>query len=254
MLDKLRMGPELRTLKVLEYVALSTALISIFLIPVLLFPANEPDDSFWHRGEYFWWKVLWSEVVFTVAWFLGLQIPFRSLMGQRQQAGGAFPAISRSVLSACILSYLILLVTLFLPHQRIYLVLPIVVQIAVIVVCTFQIFALQHVKSLQQDGIDPIPFSIKQPDEIAAQLLIYERKASAKNPQLAKKLRALSEKVNYSLPRVGRISTSVRYTTIIQNIDALCAQLDNVKDVQSIQPELDIIERDIALLIVELKL
>lgn len=254
MLDKQKMGYQPKQLTMWSVLTFCATVLAIFIISLLLFPANAASDSFWHRGEFFWYKLVWAEVVFCVAWFLGLHDPYSNLLSQRQQTGGAIPAITSSVINACIFSYGILLLSLFLPEKRIYNIVLLVVQIVVIVITIWRITILNEARFLQQDGIDPIPKNTKQPEELVAQLSILEMNMLKMDADLSWRVKRLREKINYSLPRVGKIATSMRYLSLVNGIEELCTLNESELATASVKQQLGVIEQITLLLITELKM
>lgn len=248
-----QMGPNPKTTRLLSIITFLITIFAIAIVGLLVFPDNEPVNSFWKRGDFFWVKLLWCEVLFCFAWFFGLQFPFLNLLGQRQQTGGAILATSSVVVSNCAWSYFILFVSAFLPDGRQYSTFLIVAQIALIVNCFWQVMILSHARHLQNDGVIPISPSTKQPEALIAQLSISEKSIAAKDESLARSIKALYEKLNYSLPRVGKIASSSRYFSLANNIDLFCNSIDINSDLTEVRLELEKIDRELVLLIAELK-
>lgn len=233
----------------------SSFLLTVIAIPVigmLLFSEIEFPSSFWRRGDLFWYRIAWCEILYLFLWFGGIHVPFRNMLEQRHQVGGIFPASSIAVISACVLAYLTMFVSLFLPETRLFKALFICVQIIIFIFCLWKIAFFQAVMKMQLEDTEAIPTSIKSPLEIAVMLeqCIIKNKADSK---LNEKLKQLHAKFKYSLPICGKIASSRRYAEISRKMDEICCDIIHENAGKKVFSSFDDIETELLLLNQELK-
>ena len=252
MLNANEMGSSTKSTSLLAIITFISTAILIAIIGMLIFTENSPPNAFFGRGEYFWGKLIWCEVLFFSAWYFGLQCSFKSLLGQRQQTGGAIPVISYSILSTVFFSYLILLISLFVPNVRIYNVLLFIAQLIVIVICLWKVMVLSYSRNLQNDGIVPIPEGVKTPASLVVQLALIEKSFFSGDSSIPKRVKILREKINYSLPSIGKISSSEKYIMLVSKIEVLTLLSENGVDEAELVRELNEMEGMLSHLISEL--
>lgn len=225
MLKESMMGPQHGSPHRLTTWTLLTCAIAVVVVGMLLFasPDGSEHKTFLVRGPYFWQKVVWCEVLLCILWFGGFRVPSDQLSVQRQQTGGGTVVASAAITNACLWSALILFGSVFLPddQQRWF----VIAQVLIFVTCLVVVMSVGHARRLQNDGIAPIPADVKDPEQLVAQLTVHERRLIMSNPQLARAIKSIRERINYSLPRAGNISTSSRYLELTRQVDALCAIL-----------------------------
>lgn len=235
----------------LTFVVYVISVLAFVAVALLLFSPSAPTDSFWHRGDLFWFRLIWFQALFAVAWFGAFLIPVRNLLNHRQQVGGGFTAMSAAVLNAVLLSMIVLLVSLFLPRERIFTITPFVFQILIAVVCLIKVMLLRQAQCYQNDGLAPIPLTLKSPDELVAFLELCERQPDLKT-ETAKQVKRIREKIKYSVPRAGKVASSPRYRETVLLVDSIYQQfMSGSRD--RIPVDLRTLENTVSLLVSECK-
>lgn len=251
MLDSSQMGRQSKSGPILWAAFLPIVSIVIAVVGILLFSSDEPAGSFWHRSDLFWVRLAWFELLVAVTWLFGVIVPIGGLLAHRQQVGGSFPVMSAAVLNAAALSLLVLLVSTFLPETRFFKILPVVVQLVIIIVCLAKITFVKQAQDLQNDGVVPIPRTLKSPEELCAFLVICESQPSLA-PELAKKLKGVRERIKYSVPRVGKVASSSHYESVVRLVDTTYDQMMSGRR-EEIGRSLESLDSTITLLISECK-
>jgi len=251
MLNADQMNYNSKSSSILTSVVYLIAVTAFFAIGMLLFTSSAPTDSFWHRSDLFWVRVIWFQLLFAVVWFGAFVIPIRGLLDHRQQIGGGYTAMSATVLNAALLSAIILCVSLFLPQERAYTILPIVFQILIVVACLIKVMLLKHAQCFQNDGLTPIPQTLKTPEELVAFLELCERQPDLQS-ETVKQIKRVREKIKYAVPHAGKVATSPRYKETVRLVeDVYQHMMSGSKD--QIGADLNTLENTILLLASECK-
>lgn len=217
--------------------------IAFAVIALLLFSEQEPRDSFWCRSELFFVRLIWFEILFSIGWFAGIAAPVKSLFNHRQQTGGGYLAIISSVLNATVLSMVVLFISLFFPRSRFYDNLTIVIQICILLFCIVKIFLLKYAQSFQVDGLNVIPANVKTPEQLVGMLMICEQQPIIID-KFAASVRKIKEKINYSLPKSGKIALSENYKHLANSVEVFYDRIMD-GDYKDISSDLLDIERNI---------
>ena len=210
MLQVKQNGVNYRKNQILAIVLYPICLISFAVIALLLFSDSEPEDSFLRRSELFYIRLIWFEILFSFAWFAGCIGPIGNMLRYRQQTGGGYAVIAAIVLNATALSILILFFSIFLPRSRFFDILPVVIQILIIVVCSMKMVYIKYAQAWQMDGLNVIPNTIKTPEQLVAMLVICEQQPIIVD-NFSVPIKRVKEKMKYSIPKVGKVSSSESY-------------------------------------------
>ena len=74
-------------------------------------------------------------------------------------------------------------------------------------------------RDLQNDGMKTLPEGVKTPDDLVNELQLLETSNDLTDDE-KKVIKRIREKIKYSLPRVGRISTSENYKLLVEEIES----------------------------------
>ena len=132
------------------------------------------------------------------------------LLKRRQQTGAGYIGMAGTLCQASFVSLILWGVGIALPVD--YIIWEICCQIIIIVVCLVKTYFLFMAQRLQNDGMDLIPENIKNPDELCAFLKTIEE--CSVSPESQKRIKKLRESIKYSIPRVGKISSSKNYIVL----------------------------------------
>ncbi len=251
MLDSKQMGRQSKAGSYLWVAFPPIVMITAAIVGLLLFSPQEPVGSLWHRSDLFWIRLTWFELILAVTWLFGVIIPFKGLLAHRQQVGGGFPVMSAAVLNAAALSFLVLFVSMFLPETRFFTIVPVIIQLVIIIVCLAKITFVTQAQALQNDGVVPIPRTLKSPEELAAFLVICEAQPGLA-PELARKLKGTRERIKYSVPRVGKVASSSHYESVVRLVDTTYDQMMSGQR-EEVSRSLESLDSTITLLISECK-
>lgn len=251
MLNEREMGPSREQMRFGFLLAFLSAAVAIPVVGILAFEKPTPGTAgFFVRGPYFWPRLIWCEIVLAVlclggAWQMGGR-----LLRQRQQTGSAIVVQLVLITKACYWSLALLLASVFLPDNMQHW--EVIAQ-ALLLVITFGLLAsLTIARGLQTHGQTPIPPEVKRPDELVALLASVEPVAVGSSPGCVTNLKSLKDRINYSLPRAGRIASSLRYREIAGEVQALCAAIESQKQPSAVNEHISRIDRKLALLLTEL--
>ena len=134
--------------------------------------------------------------------------------------GGVPVAIAASVCNAGLLSIVMLAGSLFLPRTRFCDNLPIVLQILILLWCAVKIVLLRIAGEAQLAGMDTIPADVRTPDQLSAMLTICLKQQIIIDKHLTAVVRC-KNKVDHSLPRVGKIAKSAQYKAFAEKTEDL---------------------------------
>jgi len=203
----------------------ATAFVVVF-VPLVLIPEQSRSGQFWHR-------ILWTEVLVLLVWggWIGF---FQHSAGRRLQGddfGGVLPPLGLTILAYAILSFAAMMVHTFFargePADRAHLAVQILLAGGLIVLVSFFIFshraAAEGTKRFQDRRLDPRP--------LAAYVGTLERvfrkhgQSSPDAGRMTDALRALREKLAYSLPSSGSIADNAEYLALAQDIQELATEI-----------------------------
>jgi len=183
-------------------------------IGLILFSPN--GEGYFKQGDYFVHKFIWFEIIFTCAFWCGIYSPFRKISSEK--SGGAYPAIAVAALNASSFSLVLIFISSLVEDK--YLGIFAALQLLVILTTVVKIFIMSHAPDLQKVGMEEIKDTVKNPQELVAQLTVCE-----KQPELEEETLKLFKKarytIQYSLPKVGNIAMSAQYEHIAEDCDKI---------------------------------
>ncbi len=137
--------------KIIGIILCPIVAIAIVIIGMIMFRIDADASSFWHRSQYFWYRLIWIELIVIFAFYGIINGVLPQLLKKRQQTGAGYIGIAGAISQATILSFCLWLISLWLPTERFYFSLEISCQIVVVVVCLIKIFLLLTAQKLQND-------------------------------------------------------------------------------------------------------
>ncbi len=211
---------------------LLACMLVFLLLPLLCFHSEGEEEHFFTRSHLFWFHIVWFECIFLALWqaFTGSHIA--KLLNQRQQTGGANVAVAYLWYKASMISALLWASSIFIPAKSSWQVLPILVQGVVIVLFALLTFLTPKTKELQMQGMEILPENVPTPPQLANRIL--EIIPDGCSSEIRNQIRRISEKVRYSLPQVGKISSSQKYLQLVDFV----SKLDCSKEEESISSSL----------------
>lgn len=245
------MGPSREQMRSGFLLAVLSAVVAIPVVGLIAFEKPSPGTlGFFVRGPYFWPKLIWCEIVLAALCLGGVWQPGGRLLHQRQQTGGGIVVQLVVIAKACYWSLALLLASVFLPDNTQHW--AVIAQVVLLVITVGFLASLTIARGLQTDGQTPIPPGVKRPDQLVSLLASIEPVAAGSLPGSIASLKSLRERINYSLPRVGRIAASVRYQEIAQEIESLCATIDSQKQSNDVNDQISRLDRKLTLLVSDL--
>ena len=185
-------------------------LIMIFaaLWGFIMFSDTNASNSFFQKTNLFLIRLVWFEVIIAVLWYAC--------------TGNYLNKINFVICSVffklSIYSLIIWAIGCFLPTATTWQGWVWFAQFVVIVFYVLVLFLLPHMRNLQNDGMEALPYGIKTPDDLVNELQMLEVSGDITDDErnVIKKIR---EKIKYSLPRVGKISSSQNYQLLAEEIE-----------------------------------
>ncbi len=210
--------------------------ITVVILPLLVIPAE-------HRSEYFWFKILWVEVLAALAWgYLGggiQSILYSSVKGNRSAA--VIPALGLTVFSYIGLSLMILISSSFLPdnswvhryHVAFQVFITFLFLIINIGLYTSAVIASRDLKTFSPE--------VKTPQQLAVMLQSEESRLSSiaevtKDIKVfMQSLKSLREKISYSLPSIQIVGDNPQYLDFVGQVNAFISAARNCSDESAIE-------------------
>ena len=218
-------------------------IIAFAAIGLLLFSEQELIDSFWHRTDLFYIRLVWFEVLFSAGWFAGIVEPVRYRLKYHRQIGGGCLATISAVINADILSIIVLLISIFFPRNSFYDYLPIIIQIAIFLFCIVKVFLLKYAQSYQVDRLNAIPANTKTQEQLIGMLTICEQQPIIID-KFSTTVKRIKMKIKTIIPETEEIALSENYKKLATTVESL---YDKIMEGQydSISSDLLQIERNI---------
>lgn len=176
------------------------------------------DDGSWLcRTNWFWWRLLWFDVIFAVFWFSIFGFPVSRLLQKRTMTGATYAIVETICLRAALVSFVIWGIDSFVSTDTRFSVLPIVGQLLVALYFGVVAFMFHKTQALQADSMrQPSKAGLPSPLELANRLEAVERRLGLSgDSQIVKRLK---EKIRYSLPNVGRIARCDAYRQLVERV------------------------------------
>ena len=178
------------------------------------------------RSESFWYNVALTEFLALVVWaYLGgvFQLLLPATKEPRGLAG-VLPITGLIVFGYVIFSFLLMLLSEQLGQSHW------TAQFVLLMGFALWFAPLNLARFGAVAGTEPIPPQIRAPQDLAAMLRIHEDMLwtplpAAATRRLSEAIKALREKIQHSLPNVGRIGQTQEYQNFARQIEALCTDL-----------------------------
>ena len=146
---------------------------------------------------------------------------------------------------------LILFCSIFFPRSRFFDILPVVIQIIIFITLAIKIICLRYAQAWQTDGLNIIPATIKTPEQLTAMLLICEQQPVILD-KFSVAVKRVKEKIKYSLPKSGKISSSEAYKDLANLVETFYDKLMDGK-YDDIPADLLAIEKKVVSVIADCK-
>lgn len=220
--------------------------ITIVLVPLLL---NDPAS----RSVYFWQRIVWTEFLAALIWayiggFFSLIIPKnRSIRG----LGGVLPALGIVIFFYSISSFIMMMIAAYFPQiNYLNMASQIYRAAGLIVVIIFLFFS--WISGMADTNA--IPEGVRSPKDLIIALQSQENALLSQQSFLISKdhkdkvallinsLKSLREKIQYSIPHVGKIGSDNKYVAFSNDVIHLCETCSalNVQaiDIERIQSDI----------------
>ena len=199
------------------YLVTASAIVAIALLLVA------PEQ----RSGWFWVVILWSSFLVLLRWLY--VAGFMSLVYREWRTvpglGGIMPAVGILITGYTGASYVLLLLAAQLHSSattRVFFVAQIALTATVLVLGVFIYF----VRAGAIADTEAVPSGVRKPAELAARLKTEEDRLSHQdNKDLRVAVRSLREKIEYSIPHVGRVGTNAVYVDFAGGVQALCEEV-----------------------------
>ena len=202
-------------------------------IPTLVTDVQPLDElGMWTRGRYFWPKVIAFEAALFAGW-LSANVLARRVLSRPKMTGGA--AVTSVVVVAIGFGLLLALIaaTAFVPDDALGWFIACGVLVAVATALLH--FALLTAAAAQDVGMAKPTGGVPSPDKLVALLRAVECSEMAQEPEASAEIKRLREMIAYSLPRVGRIASSITYAAIADEISSLHASSEGAGDAKRLR-------------------
>lgn len=210
--------------------------ITVVILPLLIIPAE-------HRSEYFWFKILWVEVLAALAWgYLGggiQSILYSSTQGNRSVA--LIPALGITVFFYIGLSLIFLISSSFSSGNsllyRYHLALQVFITFLFLVtnvgLYTTAIIASKDSKTFSAEVETPEQLSVMLQSEESRFSIIPETTKEVK--LFIQLLKSLREKISYSLPTIQIIGDDPQYLDFVKQVNTFIDSAQNCNDESAIK-------------------
>lgn len=194
------------------------AMMGFALCGLLMFPPDGAHGTFFSRTNYFWVRLIWFELILMILWHACAGSHLMKILSKRWMTGGVFAIIGASYFSLTFYSFIIWIVGCFLPASLPWQMLPLVAQFILILFYAWLLYFLPCTQELQTSDMQAIPLILKMPEDLANAIFTLES-TSGLSEESKKALQRIREKIKYSLPRCGKISTSENYKLLVDETE-----------------------------------
>jgi len=197
------------------------ALIMVFaaLWGFFMFSADKASSSFFQKTDLFWVRLLWFEAIIAVLWYAFTGSYLNKILSESKQTGAINIVVGSVFFKLPLYSLVIWIVGCFLPTSASWQGWVLLAQFAVIVFNVLVLYLLPHMRNLQNDGMESLPEEVKTPDDLVNELQVLEASTDITEDE-KKVIKRIREKIKYSIPRVGKISTSESYKLLVGEIES----------------------------------
>ena len=242
-MNSITVGPK-RGVALATILGFAATSIAIFALALTLI---DPAD----RSEFFWRRVIWTEFLAGLVWaYIG---GFFSLLVRKNRSvkglGAILPGLGVAIFFYAGSSFLFMMATAFWPGAGSW---ELVSQIYKITGLIIVVIFLYFAWAAGVAETEPIPAGVLTPNELAILLrrgenAIQVKQGSCVEADLRERLdslrltlKALREKIEYSIPHAGRIGEDASYVAFSGEIKKLCnecLELSGAKlDAERVQP------------------
>jgi hypothetical protein len=205
---------------IIGWLVTSAAIVALWL---LLYPAAK-------RPGYFWGMIAWTEFLNLLVWGGITFFPLLFVPDDRNRRGlgGVYPTAAIIVYVYAALSFLFLLGLALFPESAFFRGFQIPGQVILLVLAGVLVMILFFSLMGARAGAEPLPEGLLSPTELATMLNVEASRFTGKGEKavnLHDELRLLGEKIEHSLPHVGRIGRNEHYMAYTKEIQALCAEV-----------------------------
>jgi hypothetical protein len=220
-------APQSLVVSVLGFII--TALV-ILSVPMILIQEG-------HRGESFWQRVLWTEFLALLVWGSVLAQTLLSVDRKLSTQGlaGMLPCAMLVICGYAIISFLMMMCRVAADEEygRFHL----VAQIIVASIASLMLLLLSLARGGAVKGLEPIPAEVQSPPNLCVVLKYQEDRFNSSSipPEMDEQIRrvrdalkALREKIQYSLQSCGSIGSNTEYRSFASDVQRLCDEVANV--------------------------
>lgn len=205
--------------KIILHIIFVLIMVFAALWGFFMFSENNAHNSFFQKTDFFWIRLLWFEAIVAVLWYAFTGNYLKKILSEREQTGAINVVIGSVFFKLSIYSFIIWLIGCFLPPTALWQGWMLLAQFVVIVLNVLVLYLLPHMRDLQNDGMKTLPEGVKTPDDLVNELQLLETSNDLTDDE-KKVIKRIREKIKYSLPRVGRISTSENYKLLVEEIES----------------------------------
>ena len=210
--------------QVFQYTILSGWLITALAI-VLVAPLFVAEE---YRSDYFWYRVLWTEVLCLLLW---VSVSFYFLVSSIQKDsvtrfGGIVPTVSIVTVVYALLSFSVMMIHAFLATDDTTNRIHWILQITFLTIATLSIVFLSVAREAATSGLRFGNVKAHSPKELHDLLVVQE--TSLRTPtshELRASIKQLREALVYSLNESASLAELPDYQEFCRGIEALCVSI-----------------------------
>ena len=212
-----------------SYLAVAIGLVVVAFVLFTGTPAQTSENDFFTRSEFFFFRLIWAEVLIALLFFGGLLIPFFKNVENSKHIGGGYLVISHQITLSTVISLVILLATIFIPtaaYKITYLKFHIAIQIIIAVVMVLKISMVYFSMAMHSYGLEPLPGDIKKPSDLVLMLKYSEMDGNLNSIQ-KKRVKKIREWIKYSVPQNGKVAMLPEYRQLVKEIEIFTVSMVN---------------------------
>jgi hypothetical protein len=213
------LGPSVKQLPNLPISALLALMAASATIPLLISsPSILGDAGVFVRGQYFWPKLIFFEIILLIGWGAGQPIA-QKMRESRWMVGGAAVTIWVVWNLAYGLFLLLIILSSFVPDDKIGW--SIAFGFFLAASTTVVIAAVAQSVESQLVGIEQLPPAATVTATLTAQLRAAESMLPASEASTLIEIKRVRERISYSIPSVGKIAASTTYAELATEVRLL---------------------------------
>ena len=201
----------------------------IALIGLLLFDRNLTPgrNEFFIRGEFFFLRLIWLEVLVFIGFTGGMVIPFIRMWTRRNQVGASYLVISDVLIRFVFFSIVILAATVFIKdsaYRMSYWKWHGVFQVLIAGFTAIKIGQVAMAQISHNDEIDFLPENLKTSAELAEMLRRIESDDFLA-PDEKKQVKKIREWIKYSIPTAGKVAKDESYLRLVEAVESFVDEI-----------------------------